>query len=42
MSHDTRQEACEVAEEDKMKDERFNLDLQVLAHLCPVSQEQGL
>ncbi len=37
----TCQEACEVAEEDEMKDELFNFVIQVLNNACPVSVEQG-
>ncbi len=37
----TYQEACEVAEEDEMKDELFNFVIQVLNNACPVSVEQG-
>ena len=37
----TCQEACEVAEEDEMKDEPFKFVIQVLNNACPVSVEQG-
>ncbi len=37
----TSQEACEVAEEDEMKDELFNFVIQVLNNARPVSVEQG-
>ncbi len=37
----TCQEACEVEEEDEMKDELFNYVIQVLNNACPVSVEQG-
>jgi hypothetical protein len=37
----TCQEACEVAEEDEMKDERFTFVIQVMNNACPVSVEQG-
>jgi hypothetical protein len=37
----TFQEACEVAEEDKMKDALFNFVIQVLNNACPVSMKQG-
>ncbi len=33
----TWQEGCELAEEDEMKDECFNVVLQVLKHFCPLS-----
>jgi hypothetical protein len=33
--------AYEVAEEGKMKDERFNLVIQVPIDACPVSVDQG-
>ncbi len=36
------QEACEAAEEDEMKNELFDIGIQVLYDACPVSQEQGL